>query len=241
MICHEFKCGIGTASRVVDGDGAEHTLGVLVQANYGMRDSLRIAGVPVGQHLRNDRVYTETRAAANGLDHHRRRHRRAAAAASAQAHRAPRRHGARPHGQLRGQRFGRHFRRLLDRERRLPLAGKTLTAGHVSRQRRSWIRCSSRPCRPRKKRSSTRWSPPATCRGPRVTTRRRSITKRCIAVLKRYGTAGPAALTTDRSRRSPLRVLPRERAVALPRGAQILERRAALALVVEIVARAVAD
>jgi D-aminopeptidase len=60
MICHEFKCGIGTASRVVKSDaGGNYTVGVLVQANYGMRDSLRIAGVPVGQYLRNDRVYSE--------------------------------------------------------------------------------------------------------------------------------------------------------------------------------------
>ncbi|MGH8060647.1 MAG: P1 family peptidase [Pseudoxanthomonas sp.] len=60
MICHEFKCGIGTASRVVKSDaGGDYTVGVLVQANYGMRDSLRIAGVPVGQYLRNDRVYSQ--------------------------------------------------------------------------------------------------------------------------------------------------------------------------------------
>ena len=59
MLCHEFKCGIGTASRRIEVDGITYTLGVLVQANYGMRDSLRIAGVPVGQHLRNDRVYSE--------------------------------------------------------------------------------------------------------------------------------------------------------------------------------------
>ena len=52
MICHEFKCGIGTASRRVVVGGTEYTLGVLVQANYGTRDSLRIAGVPVGQYLR---------------------------------------------------------------------------------------------------------------------------------------------------------------------------------------------
>jgi D-aminopeptidase len=59
MICHEFKCGIGTASRVVrDGDRG-YNVGALVQANYGMRDSLRIAGVPVGAHLRNDRIYSE--------------------------------------------------------------------------------------------------------------------------------------------------------------------------------------
>ena len=60
MVCHEFKCGIGTASRKVDVEKHAYTVGALVQANYGMRDSLRIVGVPVGQHLRNDRVYSET-------------------------------------------------------------------------------------------------------------------------------------------------------------------------------------
>ena len=59
MICHEFKCGIGTASRRVTVAGQGYALGVLVQANYGMRDSLHIAGVPVGEHLRGDRVYSE--------------------------------------------------------------------------------------------------------------------------------------------------------------------------------------
>jgi D-aminopeptidase len=59
MICHEFKCGIGTASRLVSVAGGEYTLGVIVQANYGIRDTLRIAGVPVGQELRNDRIYTD--------------------------------------------------------------------------------------------------------------------------------------------------------------------------------------
>ena len=58
MICHEFKCGIGTASRRVRIGGHDYTLGVLVQANYGLRDSLRIAGVPVGQYLRDDRIYS---------------------------------------------------------------------------------------------------------------------------------------------------------------------------------------
>jgi D-aminopeptidase len=51
MTCHGFKCGIGTASRHVDVKGRPQTVGVLVQANYGTRSSLRIAGVPVGQHL----------------------------------------------------------------------------------------------------------------------------------------------------------------------------------------------
>jgi D-aminopeptidase len=51
MICHHFKCGIGTASRRVQLDGRAYTIGALVQANYGTRSSLRIAGVPVGQEM----------------------------------------------------------------------------------------------------------------------------------------------------------------------------------------------
>jgi D-aminopeptidase len=66
MICHEFKGGIGTASRVVSGSGGSFTLGVLVQANYGIRDLLRIAGVPVGQYLREQLVYTDPALALNG-------------------------------------------------------------------------------------------------------------------------------------------------------------------------------
>jgi D-aminopeptidase len=51
MICHEFKGGIGTASRVVDGDGDGWTVGVLVQANYGRRALLTVDGVPVGREI----------------------------------------------------------------------------------------------------------------------------------------------------------------------------------------------
>jgi D-aminopeptidase len=61
MICHEFKCGIGTSSRRVTVDGQPLAVGVLVQANYGLRETLRIAGVPVGQHLRADRAYQDQR------------------------------------------------------------------------------------------------------------------------------------------------------------------------------------
>jgi D-aminopeptidase len=57
MICHEFKCGIGTSSRIAETAGSAYTVGVLVQANYGLRNTLRIAGVPVGQHLTEDRAY----------------------------------------------------------------------------------------------------------------------------------------------------------------------------------------
>src|SRR5690606_9106090 len=57
MICHELKCGIGTSSRVVTAGTARYTVGVLVQANYGLRDTLLIAGVPVGRHLEAPRAY----------------------------------------------------------------------------------------------------------------------------------------------------------------------------------------
>ena len=51
MSCHQFKGGIGTASRLLDLDTGSYTLGVLVQANYGVRDTLTIAGVPVGREI----------------------------------------------------------------------------------------------------------------------------------------------------------------------------------------------
>jgi len=51
MICNEFKGGIGTASRVLDAKHGGYTVGVLVQCNYGRRDQLRIAGVPVGKEI----------------------------------------------------------------------------------------------------------------------------------------------------------------------------------------------
>jgi D-aminopeptidase len=51
MICHEFKGGIGTASRRLPPTDGGYTLGVLVQANFGRRHQLRIAGVPVGREL----------------------------------------------------------------------------------------------------------------------------------------------------------------------------------------------
>jgi D-aminopeptidase len=58
MICHEFKGGIGTASRVVDDAWGGFTVGVLVQANYGRRDWLRIDGVPVGEAIPTSSVPT---------------------------------------------------------------------------------------------------------------------------------------------------------------------------------------
>lgn len=56
MICHGFKGGIGTSSRVTDTVSGQYTIGVLVQANHGRRERLRINGVPVGQLIGPDRV-----------------------------------------------------------------------------------------------------------------------------------------------------------------------------------------
>ena len=61
MICHDFKGGIGTASRVVAG----HTVGVLVQANYGRRRRFRVDGLPVGEAI-GDRIPLRDRGADDG-------------------------------------------------------------------------------------------------------------------------------------------------------------------------------
>ena len=56
MICHEFKGGTGTSSRVIVENGECYTVGALVQANYGARDLLRVDGVPVGREIGPDIV-----------------------------------------------------------------------------------------------------------------------------------------------------------------------------------------
>ncbi len=56
MICHEFKGGTGTSSRVLDSADGGWTVGVLVQANYGWRKHFRVDGVPVGREISTDEV-----------------------------------------------------------------------------------------------------------------------------------------------------------------------------------------
>jgi len=61
MVCNEFKGGIGSSSRKLDEKFGGYTVGVLVQCNYGRRNQLRIAGVPVGREItenatRNDDI-----------------------------------------------------------------------------------------------------------------------------------------------------------------------------------------
>ena len=56
MICHDFKGGIGTSSRLAETPSGRYTVGALVQANYGERRSLRVNGVPVGREIAYDLV-----------------------------------------------------------------------------------------------------------------------------------------------------------------------------------------
>jgi L-aminopeptidase/D-esterase-like protein len=51
MSCLGFKCGTGTASRRASFGPDSYTVGVLVQANFGGRNQLTIAGVPVGREI----------------------------------------------------------------------------------------------------------------------------------------------------------------------------------------------
>jgi D-aminopeptidase len=56
MICHSFKGGIGTSSRVLPAADGGWTVGVLVQANHGQRALLRVDGVPVGREIPPEEV-----------------------------------------------------------------------------------------------------------------------------------------------------------------------------------------
>lgn len=76
MLCQGFKGGTGTSSRMVSGFGLplggreddsappkEYTVGVLVQANYGRIRDFRVAGVPVGRLIMEQREKDEDVAA----------------------------------------------------------------------------------------------------------------------------------------------------------------------------------
>lgn len=62
MALYDFKGGSGTASRVFEIDSVQYTLGVFVQANFGSREELTIAGVPVGKEIQDlQYLFDETR------------------------------------------------------------------------------------------------------------------------------------------------------------------------------------
>ena len=72
MVCYAFKGGIGTSSRRVADAAGGYTLGVLVQANFGRRPELTVAGVPVGREIADltpEITSREGPAAAVNLDH----------------------------------------------------------------------------------------------------------------------------------------------------------------------------
>jgi len=60
MVCNGFKGGIGTSSRKLGEKEGGYTVGVLVQCNYGSRNNLRIAGIPVGREIATDDPYAGT-------------------------------------------------------------------------------------------------------------------------------------------------------------------------------------
>ncbi|WP_336914360.1 P1 family peptidase [Runella sp.] len=57
MMCLGFKGGTGTSSRVVKIKDSTYTVGVLVQSNFGGKKNFTIAGVPVGQELKDTLNY----------------------------------------------------------------------------------------------------------------------------------------------------------------------------------------
>ncbi|MFY8024909.1 MAG: P1 family peptidase [Sediminibacterium sp.] len=57
MTCLGFKGGTGTSSRVVKVKDSTYTVGVLVQSNFGRKENLTIAGVPIGIELKDTMNY----------------------------------------------------------------------------------------------------------------------------------------------------------------------------------------
>lgn len=87
MNCYAFKGGTGTASRMVEMGGRPYTVGTLMQANFGSRKELTIAGRRVGPRVLDDNPMEDTDWFAppgGGLVHHGRRDRRTSAPRSVQ-------------------------------------------------------------------------------------------------------------------------------------------------------------
>jgi L-aminopeptidase/D-esterase-like protein len=57
MICSGYKGGIGTSSRKLSEKVGGYTVGVLVQCNFGSRQNLRVAGIPVGREIASEDPY----------------------------------------------------------------------------------------------------------------------------------------------------------------------------------------
>jgi len=59
MLCYEFKGGSGTSSRKLPEKFGGWTVGAFAQTNFGARYQLTIAGVPVGEHIKEHPVWTD--------------------------------------------------------------------------------------------------------------------------------------------------------------------------------------
>ena len=59
MLCYEFNGGSGTSSRKLPEKFGGWTVGAFVQSNFGRRYQLTVAGVPVGEHLKEHTVWTD--------------------------------------------------------------------------------------------------------------------------------------------------------------------------------------
>jgi D-aminopeptidase len=66
MSTYEFKGGTGSSSRRLVIEGQTYTVGVLVQSNFGRRSELTVLGVPVGQHITENAIWSETGLAEHG-------------------------------------------------------------------------------------------------------------------------------------------------------------------------------
>jgi D-aminopeptidase len=66
MATYEFKGGTGTSSRQLEVKGQTYTVGVLVQSNFGKRSELTVLGVPVGQHVTENAIWSQTGLAEQG-------------------------------------------------------------------------------------------------------------------------------------------------------------------------------
>ena len=60
MVCHGLKGGIGSASRILNFDGTQYTVGVLVLANHGRMGDLTIQGRNIGAQLEQAKAAKES-------------------------------------------------------------------------------------------------------------------------------------------------------------------------------------
>ena len=60
MQTYEFKGGTGTSSRLIEIEGKGYTVAALVQSNFGLRPEFTVCGVPVGKHLTDNALISNT-------------------------------------------------------------------------------------------------------------------------------------------------------------------------------------